>query len=80
MDRRLAEIGERQGELRVRIARADVLEATLLSILGLVNDWLKFAETKNGGVVGQAGAANVPLVRFLSDTAERDTMTTGERT
>ncbi len=67
MDSRLAGIVERHDELRVRNARADVLEATLLSILGLVNDWLRFAEIRNGGVVGQAGTANVPLVRFLSE-------------
>lgn len=55
-------------ELRVRVARADPLEAVLFSILGLVNDWLKFAEAKNGGVVGLASAAIALLLGYVSET------------
>jgi hypothetical protein len=34
----------------------DEVEQRLLSILGMVNDWLKFAETKNAGLVGLGSA------------------------
>lgn len=61
-----------QQEQRIRIADDDPLETTLLKMLDLVNDWLKFAEAKNGGVVGLAGAAIALLLNFAHEA------TTGE--
>jgi hypothetical protein len=44
-------------------ATADGTESRLLELLKLVNDWLKFAEAKNVGIVGLAsGAMSVLLV------------------
>jgi pycsar effector protein len=44
-------------------AAADATESRLLELLKLVNDWLKFAEAKNVGIVGLAsGAMSVLLV------------------
>ncbi|HEU5433923.1 MAG TPA: Pycsar system effector family protein [Thermomicrobiales bacterium] len=44
-------------------AAVDTTESRLLELLKLVNDWLKFAEAKNVGIVGLAsGAMSVLLV------------------
>ncbi|HEU0113858.1 MAG TPA: Pycsar system effector family protein [Thermomicrobiales bacterium] len=44
-------------------AAVDATESRLLELLKLVNDWLKFAEAKNVGIVGLAsGAMSVLLV------------------
>lgn len=51
----------------VRMAWADLLKANLLDILRFVNDWLKYAETKNAGLVGLASAAAAGTLAYLSD-------------
>lgn len=45
--------------------RADDIEARLLDVLKQVNDWLKFAEAKNVGVVGLASGAIAVLLTFI---------------
>lgn len=47
--------------------RSELLATTLFSLLGLVNDWLKFAETKNAGIVGINSAALGILVSKVAD-------------
>lgn len=59
-----------RGELAVRVAWADLLWITLVDIRDLVNDWLKYAETKNGAIVGLASAAAAVALTSLAD---RDT-------
>jgi hypothetical protein len=49
----------------------DEVEQRLLSILGMVNDWLKFAETKNAGLVGLGSAGAAVLSSFLGSADER---------
>lgn len=46
--------------------RGEVLEAKLLGMLGMVNDWLKFAEAKNFGIVTIASAAMAALLNYVS--------------
>ena len=58
-----------RGELAVRMAWADPLWIVLLDIRTLVNDWLKYAETKNGAIVGLASAAAAVALAALSDRA-----------
>ncbi len=41
-------------------------EERLLRLLTLTNDWLKFAETKNGGLIAIAGLAASQLLTYLS--------------
>lgn len=43
-------------------------EAKLEYILGTVNDWLKFAEAKNAGLLVFAGAACLGLLSFIGAT------------
>lgn len=43
------------------------LEDRLFQMLGLVNDWLKFGETKSGGMVVLAGIAGTALLTYGSD-------------
>jgi hypothetical protein len=47
------------------------VEQRLLSILGMVNDWLKFAETKNAGLVGLGSAGAAVLASFLASADDR---------
>ena len=61
-----------QLEQRIRVASADQLETTLLKMLDLVNDWLKFAEAKNGGVVGLASGAIALLLSYVQDVTTDD--------
>jgi Family of unknown function (DUF5706) len=49
----------------------DEVEQRLLSILGMVNDWLKFAETKNAGLVGVGSAGAAVLASFLASADDR---------
>ena len=42
------------------------LEERLFQLLELVNDWLKFGETKNGGMVVLAGVAGTGLLTYGS--------------
>src|SRR3954452_13991482 len=45
------------------------LEDRLFQLLQLVNDWLKFGETKSGGMVVLAGLAATGLLTYGSDIA-----------
>ncbi|HEY7037011.1 MAG TPA: Pycsar system effector family protein [Thermomicrobiales bacterium] len=49
----------------------DEVEQRLLSILAMVNDWLKFAETKNAGLVGLGSAGAAVAASFLSQADDR---------
>jgi len=42
----------------------------MLTILGMVNDWLKFAETKNAGLVGLGSAGAAVLASFLASAED----------
>jgi hypothetical protein len=44
----------------------DEIEQRLIAILAMVNDWLKFAETKNGAVVGLASAGVAVLASLVN--------------
>jgi uncharacterized membrane protein YhaH (DUF805 family) len=46
----------------------DEVEQRLLSILAMVNDWLKFAETKNAGLVGLGAAGTAVISSFLGSS------------
>jgi hypothetical protein len=46
------------------------LEERLFQLLELVNDWLKFGETKNGSMVALAGIAGTALLTYGSDIEE----------
>lgn len=46
------------------------LEGKLFELLGLVNDWLRFAETKNGAVVGFA-SGSIALMLNTIDKGDR---------
>jgi hypothetical protein len=59
---------DKEQDVMVRVAMADPLKATLLDMLRLVNDWLKFAEAKNGGVIGLSSAAIAVLLRYIEGT------------
>lgn len=54
----------------------DEVEQRLLSILAMVNDWLKFAETKNAGLVG-LGSAGAAVVASLLNRAHDRVLTVG---
>jgi hypothetical protein len=45
----------------------NAIEEHLFRLLQLVNDWLKFGETKNGGMVVLAGVAATALLTYGSD-------------
>jgi hypothetical protein len=49
----------------------DEVEQRLLSILAMVNDWLKFAETKNAGLVGLGSAGVAVVGSFLGQAHDR---------
>jgi hypothetical protein len=49
----------------------DEVEQRLLSILAMVNDWLKFAETKNAGLVGLGSAGTAVAASFLNQSKGR---------
>lgn len=53
--------------LKVQIASADPVEAKLTTLLATVNEWLKFAEAKNGGAVGLGSGAVAILLGYLSE-------------
>ena len=56
------------GGWQVRTTETETLEATLLTVLEMVNDWLKFAEAKNAGAVGAAvGGCAVLSASLTSD-------------
>ena len=55
--------------LAVRMAWADPIWQTLTDIRDLVNDWLKYAEAKNGAIVGLASAAAAVALAALTDRA-----------
>lgn len=46
------------------------IETKLLAIFQLVNDWLKFAEAKNAGLVVASGASSAAILTYLS-TAQK---------
>jgi hypothetical protein len=50
----------------LRLAPFDPLGATLTEILRQVNDWLKFAEAKNAGIVGLASGGVLALMATVS--------------
>lgn len=52
--------------LKVQLASADPVEAKLTTLLATVNEWLKFAEAKNGGAVGIASGAVAILLGYLN--------------
>lgn len=49
----------------------DEVETKLLNILVMVNDWLKFAETKNAGLVGLGAAGAAVLGSFMGAADDR---------
>lgn len=46
---------------------SEKLEERLLALLAMVNDWLKFAEAKNGGILALASAAAAVSVPQLAE-------------
>lgn len=58
-------------ELRVRVSSSDPVDSKLNSILQMVIDWLKFAETKNGGALGFGSAAFAIVLSYLQSTSFR---------
>jgi len=56
-------------------ARSDLLETKLFALLGMVNDWLKFAETKNGVVLTASGGALALLLNRVDGASSISTMT-----
>jgi hypothetical protein len=50
----------------IRLAPADPIGATLADILKQVNDWLKFAEGKNAGIVALASAGALSVTGALA--------------
>jgi hypothetical protein len=54
----------------------DDVEQRLLTILTMVNDWLKFAEAKNAGVIGLGSAGVAVLASFIS-SEDDSILTTG---
>lgn len=59
----LASIAEQ--EIRVRVSSSDPVDSKLNSILQMVIDWLKFAETKNGGAIGIGSGGFAIVIGFL---------------
>lgn len=59
----LASIAEQ--EIRVRVSSSDPVDSKLNSILQMVVEWLKFAETKNGGAVGIGSGGFAIVIGFL---------------
>ncbi len=59
---------ESPGAVTIQTPSHDEVEQRLLSILAMVNDWLKFAETKNAGLVGLGSAAAAVILSFLGST------------
>lgn len=62
----LASIAEQ--EIRVRVSSSDPVDSKLNSILQMVIDWLKFAETKNGGAIGIGSGGFAIVIGFLQST------------
>ena len=60
----------RQNEPPIRLAPVDPVESALSDILKQVNDWLKFAEGKNAGIVALASAGAFAVMGAISDRAE----------
>jgi hypothetical protein len=52
--------------LKVQVGSADPVESRLVSLLQAVNEWLKFAEAKNGGAVGFGSGAVAILLGYLN--------------
>lgn len=53
--------------VKVQVGSADPVESRLQSLLQVVNEWLKFAEAKNGGAVGFGSGAVAILFGYLSE-------------
>jgi len=53
--------------LKVQVGSADPVEARLETLLKAVNEWLKFAEAKNGGAVGLGSGAVAILLGYLGE-------------
>jgi hypothetical protein len=53
--------------LKVQLASADPVDAKLATLLSTVNEWLKFAEAKNGGAVGLGSGAIAILLGYLGE-------------
>jgi len=51
--------------MTVRVEPADALSATLVDTLRQVNEWLRFAEGKNAGIVGFASAGTLALATII---------------
>jgi hypothetical protein len=49
-------------------ADASTVEDHLLKVLQMVNDWLRFAETKNAGLLGITGLAITALLAFATQS------------
>ncbi len=62
----LASIAEQ--EIRVRVSSSDPVDSKLNSILQMVIDWLKFAETKNGGAIGIGSGGFAIVIGYLQST------------
>jgi hypothetical protein len=53
--------------VKVQVGSADPVESRLQDLLQVVNEWLKFAEAKNGGAVGLGSGAVAILFGYLSE-------------
>lgn len=56
-------------ELRVRVSSSDPVDSKLNGILQMVVDWLKFAETKNGGALGLGSGAFAIVLGYLQSSS-----------
>lgn len=68
--RHVVDVTPAEGELAVRMAWADPVWQTLTDIRDLVNDWLKYAEAKNGAIVGLASAAAAVALAALTERTD----------
>jgi len=56
--------------MTVRVEPTDVLAGTLVTTLHQVNEWLRFAEGKNAGIVGLASAGALALATIIPDRTD----------
>ncbi len=61
---------ELQASTRGDVDAAQDVEARLLGILGMVNDWLHFAEAKNAGVVALAAVGASAILTYLAGESD----------
>ncbi len=55
-----------QNEVLPTLGASSRVEAQLLTILTLVNDWLQFAEAKNGGIIALVGVATAGILAYTA--------------